>query len=286
MSKDNQSNAHQNDANEKALKHIDELSRNARATWFWLLSLLAFVGITLLGFEDVAFFSRDEVIHLPLPNIAVDAVTFFWVSSTVVTVGYVYFHLYLIALWGRLAELPKEIDGERLSNRIFPWLINYAALWRRHDGSSKSRPLDWVVVLMSILYVWVTGLFILGSIWWHALPLQSTWLGVYTATLLSFAAWVGLTNLVYAIKRLGAKNKNDEETSGKKTTATEKDDVRTYDAPVVTIFMPLLLLLSLLSLSVEDCAEIGVLPSPFLSRADIADAHLTQRPADWKPYEI
>ena len=39
------------------LDHIAEVSKNARATWFGLLGLLAFVGVTLLGQKDADFFA-------------------------------------------------------------------------------------------------------------------------------------------------------------------------------------------------------------------------------------
>ncbi len=39
------------------LDHIAEVSKNARATWFGLLGLLVFVGVTLLGHKDADFFA-------------------------------------------------------------------------------------------------------------------------------------------------------------------------------------------------------------------------------------
>ena len=53
------------------LDHIAEVSRNASATWFGLLGLLAFVGITLLGHRDADFFARGAGTQLPLVNITV-----------------------------------------------------------------------------------------------------------------------------------------------------------------------------------------------------------------------
>ena len=41
----------------RQLDRIAEIARNVRATWFILLGVLAFAGVTLLGVEDADFFA-------------------------------------------------------------------------------------------------------------------------------------------------------------------------------------------------------------------------------------
>ncbi len=59
------------------LDHIAEVSKNARATWFGLLGLLAFVGVTLLAHKDADFFAYGAETQLPLVGITVPVKAFF-----------------------------------------------------------------------------------------------------------------------------------------------------------------------------------------------------------------
>ncbi len=132
------------------LDHIAEVSKNARATWFGLLGLLAFVGVTLLAHKDAEFFAFGAETQLPLIGIKVPVKAFFYVAPVLVAAIYAYLHLYLMTLWDSLADAPAKIDGQPLSDRVFPWLISYAALWdrnrRRRDGSAAPDPYACVCV--------------------------------------------------------------------------------------------------------------------------------------------
>ena len=59
------------------LGHIARVSQNARTTWFGLLGLLAFVGVTLLGHKDADFFAYGAETQLPLIGIKVPVKAFF-----------------------------------------------------------------------------------------------------------------------------------------------------------------------------------------------------------------
>ena len=60
------------------IKRIDEIIKNARATWFLLLGALVFAGITLLGVKDVDFFAAQSETKLPLVGVSVPVEYFFW----------------------------------------------------------------------------------------------------------------------------------------------------------------------------------------------------------------
>ena len=144
------------DPDQKALfDHIAEVSKNARATWFGLIGLCLFVGVTLLGHKDADFFAYGAETQLPLINIAVPVKAFFTAAPVLVAALYIYLQLYLLNLWDALAEAPARVDGQPLSDRVFPWLISHAALWYRNrergDGSSSPRPMGRFVVWISVL---------------------------------------------------------------------------------------------------------------------------------------
>ncbi|MEL6197359.1 MAG: hypothetical protein AAFT19_05905, partial [Pseudomonadota bacterium] len=105
---------------EAEIAHIREISQNARTTWFGLLALLAFIGVTLMAHEDAHFFARDVETQLPLVNISVPTVAFFIGAPLLLTAVYAYLHLYLVVLWDALARAQDEVDGVALVDRIYP----------------------------------------------------------------------------------------------------------------------------------------------------------------------
>jgi hypothetical protein len=59
------------------LDRIAEIARNVRATWFILLGVLAFAGVTLLGVEDADFFAVGRQTALPLVGVEIPTRSFF-----------------------------------------------------------------------------------------------------------------------------------------------------------------------------------------------------------------
>lgn len=53
------------------LAHVREVSENARSTWFGLIGLLLFCGITLLGVKDQDFFAFGAETALPIMGLSV-----------------------------------------------------------------------------------------------------------------------------------------------------------------------------------------------------------------------
>ena len=91
----------------QTLAHIAELSKNARATWFGLIGLLVFVGVTLLGHQDADFFAYGAETQLPLVNVTIPVTYFFVFAPVLVAALYIYLHLYLMNLWDALAMAPS-----------------------------------------------------------------------------------------------------------------------------------------------------------------------------------
>ena len=113
---------------EADLKRIDEIIKNARATWFALLGALVFAAVTLASVKDVTFFASDVQTKLPLANISVPVVSFFWAGALLIAALYIYFHLYLEQLWDALGEAPARVNGKPSADCIHPWLVSDTAL--------------------------------------------------------------------------------------------------------------------------------------------------------------
>ncbi|MEL7089548.1 MAG: hypothetical protein AAGL98_14100, partial [Planctomycetota bacterium] len=109
------------------IARINALTSNARSTWFALLTVLVFVGITLMGVEHIDFYGVDRSTQLPLLNIGVPTFLFFYAAPVLVAVLYGYFHLILIRLWDALSVAPKSFKGRRLGDAVNPWLVTDAA---------------------------------------------------------------------------------------------------------------------------------------------------------------
>jgi len=168
------------DDEKAAHEGIGALGQNARAIWFTLLGYLAFVSLTLMGVPDVDFYSAASETTLPIVNISIPTYTFFGVAPALGAVLHVYFHLYLLKLWDALTSAPPMIDGIRLGDRIFPWLVNDWALSRRPDRNlaTTKRPLDRLRGLVMIILVWFGAPFVIGWFWWRSMVAHDPWLTV------------------------------------------------------------------------------------------------------------
>lgn len=158
------------------LKRIDEIIRNARATWFALLAALVFAGITLASVRDVAFFVTSERTQLPLVNISVPVNSFFMAGSLLIAAFYIHFHVYLERLWQALGAAPARIGGKPLADCLHPWVVADAALRFRdrlrpgEEPASAPRSLAAIGNVAAIVLVWLFGLQIVGWFWWRSMP--------------------------------------------------------------------------------------------------------------------
>ena len=192
---------------EETLAQIERLTTNGRATWFGLLGLLAFVGTALLAHRDADFFLRDAATTLPLIGIDIPVYAFFIAAPVAVAAVHAYLHLYLMHLWDALAEAPARIGdsgGDRgadtpLSERVYPWLLTYAALRLRNRLNPEEarcalpRALGGLVEWLSFFLGWAAGPLVLAALWYRSMPTHDVrltlWIGVWM-----LAAWfIGAT---------------------------------------------------------------------------------------------
>ena len=129
----------QNDHSTK-LRHIEEVSKNARTTWFGMLGVLVFSVMTLAGLNDRVFFTPGVETALPLVGVSVAIVPFFLSAPILILAIYIYLHLYLLKLWRALGGPPTRRRPHQ-----------YRAGYRRHlrrtrdsgHGTCRRRRLDY-----------------------------------------------------------------------------------------------------------------------------------------------
>ncbi|OLS51317.1 hypothetical protein BV392_04420 [Rhodovulum sulfidophilum] len=186
---------------------IDALTRNARNTWFALLGLLVFVGITLMSVEHIDFYGIDRATKLPLVNVDVPTRYFFVAAPILTAAFYIYFHLHLIRLWDALGAADNRIGGQPLGDAVMPWLVTDAALhlrnlWRADDCCTP-RALDRPATVLNLALTWGFGLIVLGLLWWMSMPARTFWMTAIACAALLAAAGAGLSSLGRLVERMG-----------------------------------------------------------------------------------
>lgn len=192
---------------EARLEQVAKIAQNARTSWFGLLALLVFVGVTLMGHQDSDFFAFGAKTELPLVNIAVPPVSFFVVAPALTAALYVYLHIYLQGLWIALAKCPARIDRGPLEESAYPTMLCTAALvvrrWVRHETGEPVEGSRHATVAISLLMVWLLGPIVLGVLWWRSMPYHSEWVTLWIAAWLwvaLIAGGEGLLQLIHAMR--------------------------------------------------------------------------------------
>ena len=155
------------------IERIGSLTNNARTTWITLLGALLFVGVTLLDVKHVDFHGVNRDTQLPLVNVSVPTLYFFYVAPILIAMIYGYFHLYLIRLFDELGAAQQTQYAKPLGQTISPWLISDAALWLRRrlrdDTCSKGRPVEGLSAVFNFGIVWLFGPLVLWYSWYISL---------------------------------------------------------------------------------------------------------------------
>ncbi len=145
------------------LAYVAEVSKNARTTWFGLIGLLLFCGVTLLDVQDRDFFEYGASTQLPLINVSVPTANFFWAAPLLVTGLYTYLHLYLDKLWKALRPLGNDIGGKPVTQVVYPWLISDTALERR-EGVTRG-PYWSLTRFVTLCLCWLIGPVAMALFW-------------------------------------------------------------------------------------------------------------------------
>jgi uncharacterized protein YjbI with pentapeptide repeats len=205
----------------EGLKRVQDIIKNARATWFALLGALVFASITLASVKDVSFFVNTVETKLPLVGISVPVTSFFWAGSLLIAAIYAYFHLYLELLWQALGDFPaRDKDKVRLADRIEPWIVADAALrwrdWLRgnkvEDKSSRDRAMPWISGFVAIGLVWFFGLIVIGWFWWRSMPAHDPLLTLFLGVVLCVTIFIFGTSFACAWSNLKFDNHESRRT--------------------------------------------------------------------------
>ena len=256
------------------LEQIAKIAQNARPSWFGLLALLFFIGVTLMGHEDSTFFAVGAETKLPLVGISVPTVSFFIAAPVLTAALYVYLHIYLDGLWVALAKCPARMDRGPVEEHVYPAMLCTAALAvRRYVRSEFSKPVEGSrarTVATSVLMVWLLGPIVLGVLWWRSMPYHEVWLTLWAA----FWLWLTLVAAQRSIARLFNVMRHG-------TLAPDRPHGRAFAAFGVTLSTGLLAFAAFVSWATTESGWFFPLVP-----ASLAGTELSHKRADWLHYDM
>ncbi|MBL3566375.1 pentapeptide repeat-containing protein [Rhodovulum sulfidophilum] len=253
---------------------IDALTRNARNTWFALLGLLVFVGITLMSVEHIDFYGIDRATKLPLVNVDVPTRYFFVAAPILTAAFYIYFHLHLIRLWDALGAAGNRIGDQPLGDAVMPWLVTDAALhlrnrWRA-DECCTPRALDRPATVLNLALTWGFGLIVLGLLWWMSMPARTFWMTAIACAALLAATGVGVSSLKCIFEKMSPDKRIWK---------------RRRSAPIILIVVALIAF-SVSGLRTGGLVGLWTPPVRLLAPIDMTGLAIVEKPAGWLPRNI
>ncbi len=106
------------------LKHVEETSRKGSRLFLIKLLCCLYAWLVVSSTQDIHLITNMAVSPLPLIGTKIPAASFFWVVPMILSVLFIYFHLYLQRLWEDLAAFPAVFpDGKPLDKKVYPWLM-------------------------------------------------------------------------------------------------------------------------------------------------------------------
>ncbi|WP_198389276.1 pentapeptide repeat-containing protein [Roseovarius faecimaris] len=254
------------------IARINALTSNARNTWFALLGVLVFVGITLMGVEHIDFYGVGRATELPLVNVDVPT-RYFFVAAPILTAAiYGYFHLYLIRLWDVLGKADPVHQGQPLGDVVSPWLVTDAALHLRRrlrdDACTTPRTLEAAAMALNFLLAWGFGPLVLGLLWWQSMPAREfLWITLVATLALIVVLITGTASLAMLILRMRPSN------SGQQINLWST-------VPAMSAF--LIIAPALLIFAFQRTEG----PTEYLADLVLIGEDIVERPEGWLPYAI
>lgn len=138
------------------ITQLSEISRNSGATFLALIAACFYSYLTIATTTDAGLLSNSSATPLPIIQVNVPIVWFFYAAPLILTVLFLYFHLYLEQFWRCVKRLPlRHPDGRGLDEYVYPWLISSALIRGEIRQLSTSNRLSArIEAWLSLLLAW------------------------------------------------------------------------------------------------------------------------------------
>jgi uncharacterized protein YjbI with pentapeptide repeats len=285
--------------------HISEISKNSRTTFFALIIAWVYSYLAISTTSDAALLTNSGATPLPIIQVRVPIVWFYYFAPVILAVLFFYFHFYLESFWRSVIRLPlfHPEDGRGLDDYVYPWLISTTFIRGGNPKLARNRTLSrleyglslflgWWIIPLILLFYWARYLV---AHEWGGTILHS---GLFLLTVcFAFRFYYQAKNAVMAIP--------DNSESGNIKAPDEKEALRCKPVQIVTGVVSTLILggmMAYLSLSAiyglpadicRDMAKTKIcrffIPGTVLlnvagikSFADIKEKKLVPKPEKWQ----
>lgn len=149
------------------IDHISEISKNSRTTFFALILACVYSYLAISTTSDAALLTNSGATPLPIIQVRVPIVWFYYFAPVILTVLFCYFHFYLEGIWRSIIRLPLYHleDRRELDDYIYPWLISSTFIRGGNPRLARKRSLSRFEYTLSLLLAWWFIPIILGFYW-------------------------------------------------------------------------------------------------------------------------
>ncbi len=148
------------------IKSIEELSKHCRNILF-ILSISS-VYVLIAAFSG----TLEEKLKLPVLNVDVSTGDFFMFSPIIISIVYIYLHIYVRELRDRIFVF-KKIDLEckyvpYSEMLLFPWILIFSENYNQSSGKPKSGMEDHIFLITNLtarFSIWLLGPLVLLALW-------------------------------------------------------------------------------------------------------------------------
>ncbi|MCK5042099.1 MAG: pentapeptide repeat-containing protein [Sphingomonadales bacterium] len=137
------------------LKHVESVSKHARNIFLMSIGACIFSWISLSADTIDPFLNASADLKVPFLNMNIDRVAFIEWMPLLLSVLYIYLHLYLERMWDALSTLPAIFtDGRTLEQRAYPWMLTSLLYQHMPLLKGRERPMQFVSILFSYFLAW------------------------------------------------------------------------------------------------------------------------------------
>ena len=288
------------------IAQLSEISRNAQATFLAIIAACVYSYLTIATTTDASLLSNSNATPLPIIQVNVPLVWFYYFAPLILTVLFVYFHLYLERFWRGVSRLPlRHPDGRGLDDYVYPWLISCAVIRGEiRELSVPQRLSARLQAWLSLLLGWGLVPIVLLFYWGRYAVTHDRWGSMLHVVLVLLSVNFAMRYLFKARNALHRMSPH-EQTGPQDVASTHTPDPRLsprqdglVGATVVVLGSALLYLTgaALYSLSDSDCESTGADTACAFYRpgravwqaagmapyTDVREGRFVNRPANWQ----
>ncbi len=290
---------------QEIIKHLSEILKNSRTTFFALVIACVYSYLAISTTSDAALLTNSGATPLPIIQVGVPIVWFYYFAPIILTVLFFYFHFYLECFWRSIIRLPLyHIEDRRgLDDYVYPWLISSTFIRGGNPELARNRPLSRLEYALSLLLGWWFIPIIL-LFYWARFLVAHEWGGTILHSVLLLLT-VGFAFRFYYLAKNAVMAIPDNSASDNITPLGEKQALRYKPVQIVTaVFSTLILggMLAYLSMSAiyglpadrcrdaarEKTCHFFIPGTSFLSWmgvqpfADVREKKLVAKPENWQ----